>query len=237
MNYFFITGTSSGIGHAITRQLLLNDDAFIIGYSRRTPLNHERYKHIEIDLSLLGEARKVDIPIFRNAKHVVLINNAGMLGDVKPVGKLDSELLEKTFMVNTISPAVLTNRFISIYMPIAEMITVVNISSGAARHAVESWSGYCASKAAIDMFSMVLHQEQKQAGNSKVKVISLAPGIVDTPMQDSIRRVLLSDFPLVERFREYKEKGLLSTTEQVAKKIVELIFNPPNDPIIDLRNT
>jgi len=235
MNYFYITGTSSGIGLALTRQVLSNDSSYVVGYSRRNVVSHHRYKHIQIDFSQQGAAREVEIPFFPNAKHVILINNVGILGDVKPIGKIDNEQLEKTFMVNTVSPAILTNRLISLYLPSAELITVVNISSGAARHAVESWSGYCASKAAIDMFSLVLHAEQKLVGDPKVKVISLAPGIVDTPMQDSVRKVDPTYFPQSERFHQYKQKGMLASTEQVAKKIVELIGNPPNDPIIDLR--
>lgn len=235
MIYYYITGTSSGIGLALAHELLNQEDTYIIGYSRQNVLTHSRYQHIRVDLSQPGAAREVEIPAYPYAKHVVLINNAGVLGDVKPVGKIDNLQLEKTFMVNTVSPAILTNRFLSQFLPSAELITIVNISSGAARHAIESWSGYCASKAAIDMFSMVLHAEQKLASNPKVKVISVAPGIVDTPMQDSVRKVDPIDFPQSERFHDYKRNGLLTSTEQVAKKIVELVKNPPNDPIVDLR--
>ncbi|HDP74286.1 MAG TPA: SDR family NAD(P)-dependent oxidoreductase [Bacteroidales bacterium] len=235
MNYFYITGTSSGIGLALTYQLLSNDSNYVVGYSRRNVVSHHRYKHIQIDFSQQGAAREVEIPLFPNAKHVVLINNAGILGDVKPIGKIANEQLEKTFMVNTVSPTILTNRLLSLYLPSAELITIVNISSGAARHAVESWGGYCASKAAIDMFSSVLHAEQKLDETSRVKVISIAPGIVDTPMQDMVRQIDPTYFPQSERFHQYKQQGMLTSTEQVAKKIVELIANPPNNPIIDLR--
>lgn len=235
MNYYYITGTSSGIGLALTHQVLSNDSTYVVGYSRRMAVSHHRYKHVQIDFSQQGAARGVEIPYFLNAEHVVLINNAGILGDVKPVGKIDNEQLEKTFMVNTVSPAILTNRLLSLYLSSAKKITIVNISSGAARHAVESWSGYCASKAAIDMFSLVLHAEQKLDETSKVKVISVAPGIVDTPMQDTVRKIDPRHFPQSERFHQYKQEGMLASTEQVAKKIVELIGNPPNNPIIDLR--
>ena len=42
--------------------------------------------------------------------------------------------------------------------------SIMNISSGAARHAIESWSSYCSTKAALDMYSEVIHIEQQKEG-------------------------------------------------------------------------
>ncbi|MDI3526243.1 MAG: hypothetical protein PWR03_426 [Tenuifilum sp.] len=235
MRYFYITGTSSGIGFELANFILKDESSFVIGYARRNNIEHQRYKHIKADFSSSIESRKVEIPFFEDAEQVVLINNAGILGDVNPVGEIDNEMLEATFVVNAITPAILSNRILSIYKGRPVGIAIVNISSGAARHAVESWAGYCASKAALDMFSLVLDAEQSSSGSGKVKVLSIAPGVVDTAMQDEVRKVEKSRFPQAERFHKYKREGILSSATDVAKKIVELIDNPPNDPIIDLR--
>ncbi len=233
---FYITGSSSGIGLALTSYVLKQPDFRVIGYARRCKMANPNYTHIYADFSLPGIASSVEIPLFETAEHIVLINNAGTLGDVKPVGEIDSKMLEQTFTLNTIAPAVLTNRIISLYGKTKAKITIVNISSGAARHPVESWAGYCASKAALDMFSLVIQAEQRLKEQQKVTVLSVAPGVVDTPMQDLVRQIPVDIFPQSERFHHYKTQGMLENPEKIAKKIVELIFNPPNETLIDLRN-
>lgn len=233
---FYITGSSSGIGLALTTHVLSQPNCTVIGYARRCKTSNPNYTHIYADLSQLGIASNVEIPFFETAEHIILINNAGMLGDVKPVGDVDNQVLEQTFILNTVAPAILTNRILSIYSKTEAKITVVNISSGAARHPVESWAAYCASKAALDMFSLVVQAEQQIKRKPRVSVLSIAPGVVDTPMQDLARQIPEDIFPQRERFHHYKTQGLLENPEKVAKKIVELIFNPPNETLIDLRD-
>ena len=55
------------------------------------------------------------------------------------------------------------------------------------------------------------------------KVFSIAPGIVDTAMQDEIREAKKSDFPDVDRFISYKEEGELVSAELVAEKYVHFL--------------
>ncbi|MEM6617173.1 MAG: SDR family oxidoreductase [Pseudomonadota bacterium] len=62
--------------------------------------------------------------------------------------------------------------------------TIVNISSGAANSALEGWSHYCASKAAVLRLTGVAHKEGHEQG---VRVIGLSPGTVATEMQEQIR--------------------------------------------------
>lgn len=62
--------------------------------------------------------------------------------------------------------------------------TVVNISSGAATSALEGWSHYCASKAAVLMLTRSAHLEVGERG---VSVVGLSPGTVRTHMQVAIK--------------------------------------------------
>lgn len=62
--------------------------------------------------------------------------------------------------------------------------TIVNISSGAANSALEGWSHYCASKAAVQRLTGVAHKEAFGLG---VRVFGLSPGTVATEMQQQIR--------------------------------------------------
>ena len=69
---------------------------------------------------------------------------------------------------------------------------VFNVSSGAGRRAYFSWSAYCAGKAAVDRLSECLALEEKRAGT---RVLSVAPGIIDTGMQAQIRASTAEQFP------------------------------------------
>ncbi len=63
--------------------------------------------------------------------------------------------------------------------------TVINISSGAATSALEGWSHYCASKAAVLSLTRCAHVEYADRG---LRILGLSPGTVATDMQVRIRR-------------------------------------------------
>jgi 3-oxoacyl-[acyl-carrier protein] reductase len=61
---------------------------------------------------------------------------------------------------------------------------VVNISSGAATSALEGWSHYCATKAAVLMLTRCA---DKEYGGKGIRVVGLSPGTVATDMQVAIK--------------------------------------------------
>lgn len=236
MTTFYITGTSQGIGKAIAEQALQLKDSIVYGFSRTCTITHKNYKHTSVDLSQVEEVMKINFAKHEDSSKVVLINNAGIIGDVKPIGELSEESIVKVFNLNTICPAILTNKFVQCYKNSEVPMVIINIGSGAGRHSIESWGTYCASKAAIDMFSRV---QQAEGGfdNRNLRVFSIAPGIVDTHMQQQIRNTDPRDFPHLEKFIGYKTKGQLTSTEVVAKKILEVVNKPDkyNDVLLDVR--
>ena len=96
---------------------------------------------------------------------------------------------------------------------------VINISSGAARRPIAGWAAYCAAKAGLDMATRVASVESP-AG---MAVCSLAPGVIDTTMQEKVRGADVSEFPDVARFRAMKADGVLRDANAVARDIVRLI--------------
>lgn len=62
--------------------------------------------------------------------------------------------------------------------------TIINISSGAATGALEGWSHYCASKAAVLSLTKCADLEFSDHG---IRVIGLSPGTVATHMQVAIK--------------------------------------------------
>ncbi|MBN2669441.1 MAG: SDR family NAD(P)-dependent oxidoreductase [Bacteroidales bacterium] len=230
-----VTGTSSGIGEAIALRLLHLPNAELIGVSRTQTIEHHRYTHKFIDLSDLEQVQLFQFPACENNDEIILINNSGVIGDIAPVGKKSDRAIIETFNINTIAPALLMNAFVNYYQNHTGLLKIINISSGAGRHPVASWADYCASKAAIDMFSEVIYEEQS---GPNLKIISLAPGIVDTAMQTDIREADSALFPLSAHFKQLKHTGQLSSSSEVAKQIVDLITGQISwpDVISDVRD-
>jgi len=118
------------------------------------------------------------------------------------------------------APTILCKQFISCFENSKSKGIILNISSGAGKHPIHSWSTYCASKSALDMLSQVLQLEYPS-----FKVFSVAPGIVDTAMQEEIREADKAHFPDLDRFVAYKEEGELASSELVAEKYVNFLKN------------
>jgi NAD(P)-dependent dehydrogenase (short-subunit alcohol dehydrogenase family) len=111
---------------------------------------------------------------------------------------------------------------------------VISISSGASEHTYKGWSGYSLSKSSLRMMMEVYSKEVEDT-----HFISLAPGLVDTKMQDYLcNDVDIDKFPMMNKFIKAKEDGTSRKPSVVAKDIVDLVptlFQFDNGSFIDLR--
>lgn len=241
MNYYFITGTGKGLGYALANRLLEDETNRIVGISRTNRIRHSNFRHVSVDLGKTEMLESLIPALFTkviNPAKIVLVNNAGTLGEVNYAGRLDNAELQRAFTVNFISPAILMNEFIRKYKDVSDCRKlIINISSGAGKKPTDGWSVYCASKAAMDMFSEVLSVEN-QKGHSDLKIFSVAPGIVDTGMQEQIRNVSKENFSRLEEFIEYKKDNMLVSPEKVAEKLLYVMNNDTefHKPLLSLRD-
>lgn len=240
MHYIIITGVSRGIGEAICKQFA-KPGFSIIGVSRTDNRDLEtymlshgaRFKLAQIDLSKTTEAEDWEHELFASLElgindSITLYNNAGVLGPVKHIENAPYASIAKNFNVNLIAPIQLTSAFLRQTADFTGEKRIINISSGAALHAYDGWSCYCSSKAGLNMFTQAIGLEQKSAKHP-AKITAIAPGIIDTAMQDEIRASNQSDFGMVHKFSELKESGSLVAPDAVAEKLAQLatgsIFN------------
>lgn len=237
MELFIISGSSRGIGKALVDKILDRDDVEVYGLSRTNTNSHPRFHFIPVDFVSTNNLQNLSLPDGTTYSKIVLVNNAGMLGDVNHLGKLNSKTIMDVFAVNAIAPALLMNKFLSQYAESEAEKVIINVSSGAGRHAIASWSTYCASKAALDMLSQTAQMEQNEAGG-KVSIFSVAPGIVDTQMQAEIRTKPKESFSQIERFISLKESGNLASPESVAVQLLKIAATPNrfHEVILDVRN-
>ncbi|RMG81489.1 MAG: SDR family NAD(P)-dependent oxidoreductase [Bacteroidetes bacterium] len=235
MEVFLITGTSRGIGKALAIRAL-EKGAKVYGYSRNCTIEHSNYTHTSVDFSDLKQVEKIDFPdgVFTS---VILINNAGSLGEMKHVGKLTENGVVSTYHINTIAPILLSNKFVAKYRNVQAKRIVLNISSGAAIHLSDGWSIYSSTKAALDTFTRVAQLEQ-ELDNTGIRFLSVHPGIIETKMQEEIRKNQQEDFSNVEYFRELKSTGQLKTPEHIAKLLLDIVEGnyEPEDVVFSLRN-
>ena len=143
--------------------------------------------------------------------------------------------IERNIVVNLLGPMLLMRRFLRATQPVA-LRRIINISSGAARRPIFGWSAYCTAKAGLDMASRVVALECETRGMA-VEVSSLAPGVIDTGMQETVRGATAEQFADVEKFRAMKADGVLRAAGDVAADILRLeaAGGLKGDPIQDLR--
>ena len=234
MNYYIITGTSRGLGKSIAKKLQV-DGNHVIGISRKidtklldiSKKDNSRIDYIEFDLDNVNIIEKLIIKIFsiidlEKAEKICLVNNAGVIDPIKTIENCSIDEITTSFNVNTVAPIVITSKFIEKLKFIDIEKRVINISSGAGKKPYHGWSCYCSTKAAVDMFTRCVAVEQEKA-NYPTKILSFAPGIIDTGMQKKIRESSIENFDQLERFKNFKENDLLLTADFVADKVISLL--------------
>jgi NAD(P)-dependent dehydrogenase (short-subunit alcohol dehydrogenase family) len=250
MELVILTGASRGLGRAMAERLL-GVDRLLLTISRRPDAAlqakaGERGAQLEqwaLDLAHdIGVAarletwlRKQDATRFRSA---ALINNAGLLGRVGPLQEADADSIAAALRVGLEAPALLAGAFLRATEGWSIPRKVLNISSGAGRRAIAGWSVYCAAKAGLDHLSRAMAEDEARRPNG-AKVVSLAPGVIDTDMQGELRAADAAGFPDQPRFRELKASGQLASADDAAARVLAYLARPDfgANPVADVRDT
>ncbi len=93
--------------------------------------------------------------------------------------------------------------------------------------------GAGATKAALDHHARSVAAD----GNPPLRICSISPGIIDTGMQAEIRSTSPRDFPLLDRFLAFKQKGELAMPRDATKQLVRYLLSDHfgKDAVADLR--
>jgi len=241
MNLYIVTGTSRGLGEAIALEIAREKDNELIAVARAPEADIPGGVRLSADLADLSSVAKLGSRIEarirdRRYEKAVLINNAGVVQPVAPLERADAAELERNLAVNLVAPMLLMREFLRVTERVAKLRRIVNISSGAGRRPISGWSAYCAAKAGLDMATRVVALEAQSRGLA-VEAVSLAPGVIDTAMQERVRGADARDFADVERFRQMKADGTLRKAADVAADILraERSGRLAANPVADLR--
>jgi short-subunit dehydrogenase len=189
-----VTGSSSGIGRAIARELARQGaDVFLV--ARR----EERLRELADELRGLGAgceflAGDITEPATRQAAIEgtlqrlggldILVNNAGV-GAMGPFASADPQRLRRIFEVNLFAPIEMIRAALPALRAGRRPI-IVNVGSILSHVGLPNISEYSASKFAIRGFSEVLRAELHGEG---IDVLVVSPATVDTEMWDSLLEV------------------------------------------------
>jgi benzil reductase ((S)-benzoin forming) len=224
-----ITGTSRGLGLNLAEQLLQNGYT-VIGIARTNSIKHPDFHFLKMDLSegknLLSKLQQFlkRKKISLKNERVVLINNAATVLPVNYFHKVKLDEIRQSCILNLQVPVFLSHFVINVFLPKTKFLTICNISSGAAVHALENWSMYCTMKSGLKMFTDCLNVDYSEVG--QLKAFSFYPGVMDTQMQATIRQQPPKNFKNLNRFKELKEKNELLDPLFVSQSIVGLVSQP-----------
>jgi 3-oxoacyl-[acyl-carrier protein] reductase len=188
-----ITGASRGIGEAAARALAKHGAAVVLAARSVQDINR-----IADQIRSTGgqaEAIACDVSDFSAVDKAValcqqkfggldiLVNNAGLIDPINRIEDSDPDEWGKVIDVNVKGVYYGLRQALPI-MAAQGSGTIINISSGAATGALEGWSHYCASKAAVLSLTKCA---DKEFGDKGVRILGLSPGTVATDMQVAIK--------------------------------------------------
>jgi benzil reductase ((S)-benzoin forming) len=230
----FITGTSSGIGNALAREYL-EKGTRVYGISRNFNSNlrqYADYHHLSLDLfDLTALEGRLKALLENETVLDQVILNAGKLPEINDMRDTSMDEIRSVMNVNVWSNKVLLD---ALFKWVPSVHQVVAVSSGASRSGARGWNAYAISKAALNMLIKLYSHELPGTHFS-----AIAPGVVDTGMQDYIFNIPADGrFQVVARLKEMRKNKQMKTPRQAAVQLIEamgLALHHENGSYIDIR--
>ena len=228
-----ITGVSSGIGQGLLNYYLANGHE-VYGISRRMVTNTSANFHFSsLDLSQTDSISPVIIQLLNGINSLdLVILNAGSLTPFGDIQTTSLEILNESMQIN-----VWANKLIidTLLCNINHVKQIVGISSSASQPVNRGWNGYALSKATLNMLMSLYSVEV-----SGTHFSAIAPGLVDTDMQDYLGQLPTNDdYPVLQYLREAKGTENMPTQDTAAPmldKAFQHVLSLPSGQYLDIRN-
>lgn len=219
----FITGVSSGIGHAVAERYLSSGHR-VYGISRRKPedlTGREGFRFVNVDLAkhhLIQPA--LDRLFSGHPPPGIAVLNAGTLGKFGDIKDTDLELIREVMELNTWANKPIIDYLLTRQAPPSQ---IVAISTGASISGARGWNAYSLSKAALNMLIRLYSREFPGT-----HFCAVAPGLVDTPMLQQVLS-LPSDgtHPTIDRLKGKRGTPDLLPPDEAAERLIGVIDRLP----------
>jgi NAD(P)-dependent dehydrogenase (short-subunit alcohol dehydrogenase family) len=215
-----ITGGNSGIGLATAERFALEGAKVYITGRRQSELDEavrqigKEVTGVQGDVANLADLDRLYATVKQQEGRIdVIFANAG-LGEFSPLGTISEEHFDKTISVNVKGLLFTVQKALPLFQDGGSII--LNASTAASK-AIERFSVYCATKAAVRSFARTWTLELK---HRKIHVNAISPGPIDTPglsagfsslgmNEEQIKKSLVAAIPL----------GRMGTPVEVAKVV------------------
>ncbi|UCG39163.1 MAG: SDR family oxidoreductase [bacterium] len=150
----------------------------------------------------------------------IVVNCASIVGPAEPLHEVDPDQWNRTLAVNLTGVVRVCQETVP-FMIRAGGGRIVNVTSGLAQIVMPMFGAYSVSKAGVNHLTRIMAEELRGYG---IQVNGLDPGVMDTGMQEEIRRMGPSVLgkPLHDQFLSFKEGGHLKHPGEVARLAVFL---------------
>jgi short-subunit dehydrogenase len=203
----FITGASSGIGQALAWRfyqagyalaLVARRQEAILEWVRTQDLDTSRVHVYGADVANIESiVAAAEACIGEQGIPDVVIANAGISVGMDTAVRSDLDVMARTFATNNLGLAATFHPFLGAMTQRGSGV-LVGIGSVAGIRGMPGHGAYCASKAAVIAYCESLRGELRASG---VKVLTLCPGYIDTPLTRK-NRYSMPFLMSVERFAE-----------------------------------
>ena len=176
-----VTGASSGIGRAIAQRLASDGALVIVNYNQNVDSAREVIDMIKAQggqaLSLQADVSNVSQiqTLFKNiidrfGRIDIVVNNAGIAGQIQPIAEVTEENFDTVFALNA-KGALFVLKEAARHL--SKQGRIINISSSTAQFPTAGLAVYAASKTVLKVFTEVL---AKEVGERGITVNSVLPG-------------------------------------------------------------
>lgn len=200
-----VTGASSGMGKSIV-ELFVREGAKVVAVARRKERLDELVASLEGEpgcaLAFVGDVSSqesieaaIDFAVEQFGRLDVLVNNAGVMDDMSPIGDIENERIEKVFSVNVYGPMYAMRKAVQVFKAQGGGGNIVNVSSlGGARTAAGAI--YCASKAAMNSLTRNTAFMYMEEG---IRCNAIAPGGIATEIATSMGMPNMAGYGRVQK--------------------------------------
>lgn len=184
-----ITGASHGIGRAVAKRFAA-EGATVIALGRNVGALEELDDEIRadggklvllpMDLTMYEKIDAMGASIYeRFGKLDIVVGNAGLLGELAPVGHIDTQVFENTYATNVTANFRLI-RSVDKLLRLSDAGRAIFVTSNASSKGRSFWGLYASTKAALESLVLSYAQEVEE---TPLRVNLVNPGRIRTKMR------------------------------------------------------